>query len=230
MTEPAQGRNESISPSDRATVRRMPSRGIYDRAAINAILDEAVVCHVGFIDEGQPFVIPSIHVRIGDRLYMHGSPGSRMLRRVAEGEPICVTVTLVDGLVLARSAFHHSMNYRSVMVFASASEVIDPGEKRRAFHALVEHIVPGRMSETRPPNERELAGTMVVSMPITEASAKTRVGPPKDDEADQELPVWAGVIPLSLRSGAPIPCPRLRGGVMPPDYAVNYSRPSPPKF
>lgn len=213
-------------PTPRTAVRRMPSRGSYDRETIHAILDEAITCHVGFVDDGLPCVIPSIHTRVGERLYLHGSLGSRMLRHLAEGPTVCVTVTLVDGLVLARSAFHHSMNYRSVVVFGRASAVTDPQEKLAALKALVEHIVPGRTAEVRPPSDKELAGTMVVSLPIDESSAKARVGPPKDDDEDYALPVWAGVIPMSLRAGAPVDDPRLTPGIVAPRYVAHYARPT----
>jgi nitroimidazol reductase NimA-like FMN-containing flavoprotein (pyridoxamine 5'-phosphate oxidase superfamily) len=221
---------QPLSPTPRTAVRRMPSRGLYDRETIYAILDEAVTCHVGFVDEGLPCVIPTIHARVGDRLYLHGSPGSRMLRGLAEGPTVCVTVTLVDGLVLARSAFHHSMNYRSVIIFGRATAVTDPPEKLAALNALVEHIVPGRTADVRPPNAKELAGTMVVSLPVHEASAKSRMGPPKDDDEDYGLPVWAGVIPLSLGAGTPLSDPRLQPGIAAPRYVTHYARPkSPPK-
>jgi uncharacterized protein len=216
---------DEIRPTDRTTVRRLPARGSYDRALIHAILDEAPVCHVGFVVDGRPFVIPTLHVRVGDRLYMHGSPGSRMLKAMAGGVEVCVNVTLVDGLVLARSAFHHSMNYRSVVVFGTAQAVEDPDEKTRVLHALAEHLVPGRWRDVRGPAPGELKATSVLSLPIDEASAKVRTGPPLDEEEDYALPAWAGVVPLSLRAGEPVPCPRLAPGIEPPSYARSYPGP-----
>jgi nitroimidazol reductase NimA-like FMN-containing flavoprotein (pyridoxamine 5'-phosphate oxidase superfamily) len=189
----------------RTTVRRLADRGVYDREAIYAILDEALICHVGFVVEGQPVVIPTIHVRVGDTLYFHGSAASRMLRSLRAGIEACVTVTLLDGLVLARSAFHHSMNYRSVVVLGKGREVADRDEKLRALDALVEHVVPGRAAVVRAPNEMEIRQTLVIALPLAEASAKVRTGPPLDDEADYALDVWAGVVPITLMKGEPIP-------------------------
>lgn len=180
----------------RTTLRRLPKRGSHDPATIEAILDEALVCHVGFAVEGQPYVIPTIHGRSGDRLYLHGSAASRMLKILAGGVPVCVTVTIVDGLVMARSAFHHSMNYRSVVVLGTATLVEDAAEKVEALRVIVEHVAPGRWSEVRPPSDVELKATTVLSLPIAEASAKVRTGPPIDDEEDYALPCWSGVIPL----------------------------------
>jgi nitroimidazol reductase NimA-like FMN-containing flavoprotein (pyridoxamine 5'-phosphate oxidase superfamily) len=216
---------DPILPTDRTTVRRLPARGSYDRALIHSIIDEAPVCHVGFVVDGRPFVIPTLHVRVGDRLYMHGSPGSRMLKAMAGGVEVCVTVTLVDGLVLARSAFHHSMNYRSVVVFGVAQAVDDAEEKTRFLHALSEHLVPGRWRDVRGPAPGELKATSVLSLPIDEASAKVRTGPPLDDEEDYALPAWAGVVPLSLKAGEPVPCPRLAPGIEVPSYARSYPGP-----
>lgn len=215
--------SRTSSPTPRTTVKRLPARGLYDREAIYAILDEALTCHVGFVDEGQPFVIPTIHVRHDHRLILHGSRRSRLLIRLAEGAPACVTVTLLDGLVLARSAFHHSMNYRSVVLLGQATEITDRDEKRTALYQLVERIVPGRSKDSRGPSEAELQATAVVTFPLDEMSAKVRVGPPKDEEADYDLPHWAGVIPLSLTPGDPIPDPRLRAGIPAPDYAKAYA-------
>jgi hypothetical protein len=197
---------------------------VYDRAVINAILDEALVCHVGFVDQDQPFVIPTIHVRIDDRLYLHGSAASRLLRCLAAGAPACITVTLLDGLVLARSAFHHSMNYRSVVVLGTADMVTDPDDKLEALRALTEHVVPSRWADARKPTSIELKGTTVLSLPINEASAKIRSGPPGDDEPDYDLPIWAGVIPLSLHAGAPESDPNLAAGIDTPEYAAHYRR------
>ena len=216
---------DEILPTDRTTVRRLPARGSYDRALIHSILDEAPVCHVGFVVNGRPFVIPTLHVRVGDRLYMHGSPGSRMLKAMAGGVEVCVNVTVVNGLVLARSAFHHSMNYRSVVVLGTAQAVDDPDEKTRVLHALSEHLVPGRWRDVRGPAPGELKATSVLSLPIDEASAKVRTGPPVDDEEDYALPAWAGVVPLSLKAGEPVPCPRLSPGIELPSYARSYPGP-----
>jgi uncharacterized protein len=190
-------------PTARTKVKRHPERGAYDRATIDAILDEALICHVGFVADGQPYVIPTIHARDGDTLYLHGSPGSRMLRNLAGGVDVCVTVTLLDGLVLARSVYNHSMNYRSVLVLGRARELTDRAEKLHAMERVVESIVPGRWSEAREPNETEIKGTTILALPIEEASAKIRTGPPKDFDEDLSLPVWAGVIPLDLRRGRP---------------------------
>ncbi|TML18311.1 MAG: pyridoxamine 5'-phosphate oxidase family protein [Actinobacteria bacterium] len=211
-------------PSARTTVKRHPERGAYDRDVIDAILDEALVCHAGFAVDGQPFVIPTIHARDGDVLYLHGSPGSRMLRNLREGIDACVTVTLLDGLVLARSVYNHSMNYRSVVVVGRAREVTAPDEKLRAMRCVVEHVVPGRWNEARQPSEKEIKATTILAVSLAEASAKIRSGPPTDDESDLDLPVWAGVIPLVLQAGDPAP----DGGVGPPlpGYVADYIRPS----
>jgi uncharacterized protein len=190
-------------PTPRTTVKRHAERGVYDRAEIDAILDEALVCHVGFVQEGQPYVIPTIHARDGDTLYLHGSPGSRMLRTLKTGIDLCVTVTLLDGLVLAKSVYNHSMNYRSVVVLGRAAEVTDRTEKLRAMEVVVEHLVPGRWTEARQPNDGEIDGTTILALPLEEASAKIRTGPPKDFDDDLALPVWTGVIPLDLRRGRP---------------------------
>ena len=198
---------------------------MYDRTVIHQIIDEALVCHVGIVDEqGQPFVMPVIHTRVEDDLYVHGSRGSRLLRAVAGGAPVCVTMTIIDGLVLARSAFHHSMNYRSVVVLGRGAEVTDRNLKARVFDALVEHVVPGRLSEARRPSEKEIDATMLVTIPLTEASAKIRSGPPKDEDDDMNLPHWAGVIPLRLEGGQPVAAPDLVGGVPAPVYVHGYVR------
>jgi nitroimidazol reductase NimA-like FMN-containing flavoprotein (pyridoxamine 5'-phosphate oxidase superfamily) len=193
-----------LEQTERTKVRRLPSRGAYDTETIYAILDEALICHVGFAVDGQPFVIPTIHWRDGDTLYFHGSAASRMLRTLRGGVDACVTVTLLDGLVMARSAFHHSMNYRSVVVFGKAREVADREEKLRALERLVEHIAPGRSAEVRGPSESELRQTLVLALPLHEASAKVRTGPPVDDVDDYKLPVWAGVVPISIVKGTPV--------------------------
>ena len=212
-------------PTPRTTVRRLPERARYDRESIDAILDEGLVCHVGFVVDGQPYVIPTIHARMGDHLVIHGSAAARMLRTLAGGVPLCVTVTLVDGLVLARSGFHHSLNYRSVVVLGRATEVADPAEKRRALDAIVEHVVPGRLPRVRPPKESEMRQTRVLSLPLSEASAKVRTGPPKDDEEDYALEVWAGELPLKLQTLAPVPDPRLAPGIEPGPEVTCYERP-----
>ena len=213
-----------LTPTPRTTLKRLPARGSHSRELVNAILDEALVCHMGFAVEGQPYVIPTIHARVEERLYVHGAPASRMLRTLGGGVPACVKVTLVDGLVLARSAFHHSMNYRSVVVLAAAEAVEDPAEKARALEAIVEHVVPGRWREVRPPNEKEMRGTLVLRLPISEASAKVRTGPPLDDEEDYALPCWAGVLPLRLTALVPEPDPRLPAGVPPSSAVIGYRR------
>jgi nitroimidazol reductase NimA-like FMN-containing flavoprotein (pyridoxamine 5'-phosphate oxidase superfamily) len=192
------------APSSRTTVKRKAERGAYDAELIHAIVDEALICHVGFVHDGAPVVLPTIHARIGDTLYLHGSTANRMLRSLRDGVEACVTCTLVDGLVLARSVFHHSMNYRSVVVFGPARGVEDPGEKLAALEALVERLVAGRWSDARQPTEVELRQTLVVAVPLAEASAKVRTGPPLDDDEDYALPVWAGVIPLETRRLEPI--------------------------
>jgi hypothetical protein len=212
-------------PSERATVKRLAQRGSYDRAKIRAILDEGLICNVAFLVDGQPCVIPTLYVRLGDRIYLHGSPASRMLRALQDGGTVSVAVTLVDGLVLARSAFHHSMNYRSVVLYGIPSAVEDPARKAEILRGLSDHVIPGRWEEVRAPTEQELRRTLVLSIPIEEASAKIRTGPPMDDEADYELPVWAGVVPLSLVAGTPIGDARLRPGIKPPAHAANYQGP-----
>lgn len=217
---------DKIPQTPRTMLKRLPQRGSYDRAVINRILDEGFICHVGFAVDGRPFVIPTGYARVGDRLFVHGSQASRMLRTLGTGIDVCVTVTLLDGLVLARSAFHHSMNYRSVVVFGNARVVDDPNEKLEALRSLSEHMIPGRWDDVRQPNERELQLTTVLSVPLTEASAKVRTGPPLDEEEDYELPVWAGVVPLRLVAGMPIDDPRLPEDSGPPRYAVEYIRPS----
>ena len=206
---------KDLTPTQRTTVKRLPKRAKYDSETIYQILDEGLVCHVGFVVDGHPFVIPTAYGRVEDRLYIHGSPASRMLRNLQEGIAVCVTVTLLDGLVLARSAFHHSMNYRSVVLFGTASIVSESQEKLEALHAFTEHVIPGRWEEVRQPSQNELAGTLVLCLPIVEASAKVRTGPPVDDEADYSLPVWAGEIPLRLVAGKPIDDPRLQPGIIP---------------
>jgi len=215
----------AITPTSRTTLVRRPDRGTYDRAVVNAILDEALICHVGFVMDGQPFVLPTTHARIEDRLYIHGSVGGRMLKTLRQGIPVCVTVTLLDGLVLARSAFHHSMNYRSVLILGKAREVREEAEKRQAFSALVEHILAGRSEHTRGATDLELKATSVLCLPIEEASAKVRTGPPVDDEEDYALPHWAGVIPMVMQSQPAQADPRLSAGIVMPASVERYRRP-----
>ena len=203
---------------------REPERAVYDRDAAYKILDEAFICHVGFVLDGQPFVIPTGFGRHGDSLYFHGSAASRMLRNVKEGIPVCLTVTLLDGLVLARSIFNHSMNYRSVVVLGKATLVDDPAEKLEALRLLSEHIIPGRWAESRQPNEKELKATSILRLPIEEFSAKVRKGPAVDDEPDYSFPTWAGVVPLEMKTGTPIDDARLLPGQHVPEYAKNYTR------
>jgi len=210
--------NDQFKPTRRTTLKRLPKRASYERRIIYKILDEAFICHVGFIESDHPVVIPTAYGRSGDCLYLHGSVASRMLRAAANGAPICVTVTLLDGLVLARSAFHHSMNYRSVVVFGTASVVRNQKQKLGALRAISEHIMPGRWADVRKPNNVELRQTVVLRLPLTEASAKNRSGPPVDEEADYNLPVWAGEVPLSLAARQPIADSRLRPGIQTPAY------------
>ena len=189
----------------RIRVRRHPDRGIYDRETIDSILDEAIYCHVGFVEDGQPFVIPTIHARDGDVLYLHGSRASRMIRTLGKKIPLCITVTLLDGIVLARSQFHHSLNYRSVVVLGEGRAVKDEGERLRALECVVDHVLPGRSVEARPPTAKELKATDLIAVDLDEASAKVRSGPPKDDDEDMDLPIWAGVVPLTMQALRPVP-------------------------
>jgi nitroimidazol reductase NimA-like FMN-containing flavoprotein (pyridoxamine 5'-phosphate oxidase superfamily) len=214
--------SEKSMPTLRTRVVREPHRGVYDRATVNQILDEAFLCHVGFVAEEQPYVIPTSFGRDGDVLYIHGSAASRMLRNLEKGVPVCVTVTLLDGLVLARSIFNHSMNYRSVVILGTATLVTDPAEKMAALRALSEHILPHRWEDVRQPNEKELKATTALRLPIEEYSAKVRVGPAIDDEEDYSFPTWAGVIPLEMAAGAPIRDERCEREF--PAYLENYSR------
>ena len=208
----------------RTKVKRLPARGAYDRETIYSILDQGFICHVGFNIDGQPYVIPTGYARIGDDLYIHGSAASRMLRNLSKGVDVCVTVTLVDGLVLARSAFHHSINYRSVVILGKAQLVEDREEKDKVLEAFTEHIIPGRWAEIRWPNELEMKATSVLKLPIEEASTKVRTGGPKDDDEDYEMNVWAGVLPLSVKAGDPIPDEVLPEGIDVPDHVEGYSR------
>lgn len=205
-----------LVPTERTRLRRRPTRGAYERDTLDAILDEALVCHVGFTHRGQPFVLPTTFARVGEQLYVHGAAASRMLRELREGVPVCVTVTLLDGLVLARSAFHHSMNYRSVVMLGVAIEVTEHAEKVMALQAVVEHMKPGRWAEVRPPTEKELRATMVLRLPIAEASAKIRTGGPLDDAEDMGWPCWAGHVPLRLAALPPVADGELPAGVTEP--------------
>ena len=215
-----------ITRTDRTAVRRLPTRGSYDRDVLNAILDEGLVCHVGFVASGQPYVIRTTYGRVGDRLYLHGSAASRMLKEMRGGIPVCVTVTLLDGLVLARSAFHHSMNYRSAVVLGMAQEVVDPEERWAALRAIVDHVVPDRWDEVRAPNENELRATVVLRLAIDEASAKIRTGPPVDDDADYASPFWAGELPMRTVVLPAVADPRLASGIPVPAHVTAYRRPN----
>jgi nitroimidazol reductase NimA-like FMN-containing flavoprotein (pyridoxamine 5'-phosphate oxidase superfamily) len=216
--------SQPYTPTPRTRLVREADRAVYDRETAYRILDEGFLCHVGFVADGQPFVIPTSYGRKGDSLYIHGSAASRMLRHLKEGFPVCVTVTLLEGLVLARSIFNHSMNYRSVVVLGKATLVDDPEEKLEALQLLSEHIIPGRWADARQPNERELKATSVLRLPIEEFSAKVRQGPVVDDEEDYSFPTWAGVVPLAMVPGEPINDPRLDPAREVPPYARHYRR------
>jgi hypothetical protein len=215
---------DNFSVNERTRVVREPQRGVYDRDAIYKILDEAFICHVGFAVEGQPFVIPTMFARIGDAIYFHGSAASRMLRNVSAGISVCVTVTLVDGLVLARSVFNHSMNYRSVVALGKATLVDAGAEKLDALRAFTEKILPGRWAEARHPNEKELKATSILRLELNEVSAKVRVGPAEDDAEDYALRVWAGVLPMELKAGEAIRDERCDAEIPLPGYVANYRR------
>ena len=210
--------------TERTRVRRLPKRASYDVEVVEAILAEGLYCHVGFSVQGQPYVIPTIYARIEDRLYLHGSAASRMLRTIGERLPVCVTVTLMDGLVLARSTFHHSMNYRSVVILGEATEVTDPDEKMTALKAIVDHVMVGRWDDARQPSDQELKATSVIRVPLEEVSAKIRTGPPVDDDEDHQLDCWAGEVPLALVARSPVADPLLRAGIELPGYARDYRR------
>jgi hypothetical protein len=216
--------SENQNPTARTRVVREAMRAVYDRETVYAILDEGFLCHVAFVQNGQPFVIPTSYGRKNASLYIHGSAASRMLRQMKEGLPVCVTVTLLDGLVLARSVFNHSMNYRSVVILGTATLVDDPEEKLEALRLLSEHILPGRWEDARQPNERELKQTSVLRVPIAEFSAKVRIGPPVDDEEDYSFPTWAGVVPLEMTAGQPLNDERLDPAREVPAYLRNYTR------
>ena len=213
-----------FTPTERTQVKRLPDRGKYDAETVHAILDAAFVCHVGFVVSEQPYVIPTNFGRVDDTLYLHGSAASRMLKTLTGGIPVCVTVTLVDGLVLARSAFHHSVNYRSVVILGRATLVEKPEEKMNALHAFTEHVMRGRWKDIRSPTDLELKATTVLALRLAEVSAKVRTGPPKDDAEDYALPIWAGVLPLPIVPGAPVPDPKLNAGLEPPENVRKYSR------
>jgi hypothetical protein len=216
----------SRAPSDRTQVHRHPERGAYDAALIHRILDEALICHVSWVDPaGGPRVLPTIHARVDDTLYLHGSRAARPWKTLRDGADVCVAATIVDGLVLARSAFNHSMNYRSVVVFGRAREVTDTDELRTAATAITSHVAPGREVDVRMPTDHEFRQTLLLAVPLEEASAKVRTGPPKDDQPDVQLPIWAGVLPLELAHGTPEPAPDLIGDPPTPDYVTDYRRP-----
>jgi nitroimidazol reductase NimA-like FMN-containing flavoprotein (pyridoxamine 5'-phosphate oxidase superfamily) len=216
--------SQSYTPTPRTRLVREAERAVYDREVAYRILDEGFLCHVGFVADGQPFVIPTSYGRKDDSLYIHGSAASRMLRNLKESVPVCVTVMLLHGLVLARSIFNHSMNYESVVILGKAALVEDPVEKLEALRLLSEHIIPGRWADSRQPNERELKATSVLRVPIEEFSAKVRKGPAVDDEEDYSFPTWAGVVPLEIKAGEPINDARLQPGQTVPEYARHYSR------
>ena len=214
------------APTDRTTVHRHPERGDYDRATIDAILDEALICHVAWVDpEGGPRMLPTIHARVGDTVYLHGSRGARAWKALRDGAEICLAATIVDALVLARSAFNHSMNYRSVVAYGRAREVTDAEELLVAARAITDHVALGRGNDSRMPTPEEYRQTLLLAMPLDEASAKVRTGPPKDDEEDLGLPVWAGLLPLHAVAGEPEPSPDLRQGLAVPEYVRRYRRP-----
>lgn len=212
-----------FEPTERTRVRRAAARGSYDRKTIYEILDEGLVCHVAYVSDGKPALTPTLYVRDGDRLCLHGAQANRTLRSIVGGEA-AVNVTLLDGLVLARSAFHHSINYRSVTLYGRGEEVSDPAEKARIFEHLVEHVAPGRWEGSRPPNERESAATLVVTLPLEECAAKLRSGPPIDEAEDLELPYWAGVLPAPRLWGAPESAPDLSAEIDAPEYLLDYGR------
>lgn len=218
--------SEDSAATDRTSIRRLPELGAYDRPTIDAILDAGIVAHLGFTHEGHPLVIPTLHARVDDTLYVHGSAASRTLKAIAEGVPVCVTVTLLDGIVLARSIFEHSIDYRSVVVLGTARLVDDPEEKLAALHAFSEQVLPGRWDDCRSPSEQELRATSILALPLTEASAKISAGPPEDaGSPDGALDVWAGNIPLVVTAKEPVPDPALRPGIPVPAYAADFHRP-----
>jgi nitroimidazol reductase NimA-like FMN-containing flavoprotein (pyridoxamine 5'-phosphate oxidase superfamily) len=228
MTDSANSVAHSAQPrSERVRLRRKRDRGRYEREVIDAIIDEALMSHLGITDaSGQPVVFPMLHARCGDTIFLHGSAAGRTMRALCDGAPACLTVSLLDGLVLARAAMHHSANYRSVVLLGRARAVEDAKEKRLACREIVEHMVPGRWRDVRAPSENELKATAIVAMPIEEASAKIRSGPPLDDAADHDLAAWAGVLPLTTSVAAPVADPRLRRGIEAPGYVTAYRRPA----
>ena len=213
----------TTAPTPRVRVKRVPKRAAYDRAQIDAILDEGLVCHLGFVVDEQPYVIPMLHARVGDVVYLHGSTASRLVRTLAGGAPCSLTVTLLDGIVLARSAFHHSANYRSVTVLGPARLVAGDAERLAALEAFSEHLLPGRWDHVRPPNRKELKATQVLALALDEASAKIRTGPPADDDEDMDRDVWAGVIPLALQATDPLPDPQLRAQIAVPEHVAGWT-------
>ncbi len=221
---PSSDMSNNIEPTEKTRLKRLPKRGNFDRDVINSILDEAFICHVGFVADGHPFVIPTAYGRVGDEMYIHGSSASRMMRSLADGIDVCVSVTLIDGLVLARSAFHHSINYRSIVIMGNAEIVTGEDEKMKALEAFTEHLIPGRWKDVRQPTELELKATIVLRLAINEASAKIRTGDPIDDEEDYSLRVWAGVLPLAIKAGEPIPDARLDPDIEPQKYVQRYTR------
>jgi nitroimidazol reductase NimA-like FMN-containing flavoprotein (pyridoxamine 5'-phosphate oxidase superfamily) len=215
---------DTFTKTPRNQVRRHPERGHYDAATIYPIVDEALICHVGFVDGGQPFVIPTLHARQGDSILLHGAKGSRLLRHLESGGEVCITVTLLDGIVLARSVFSHSVNYRSAVIFGCGAPIESDDARMRALELFTDRLVPGRWADARPPSSVELRQTGIVAVPIESASAKIRTGPPKDGEEDLALPVWAGVLPLRQQPGSPIAGPGLLAEIEIPDYIRNYNR------
>ena len=213
-----------FAKTERTTLKRLPKRGVFDRELVYAILDEGFICHVGFVVDAKPVVIPTGYARVADQLYIHGSQASRMLRTLKTGIDVCVTVTLIDGLVLARSAFHHSMNYRSVVAFGTARKIEERDEKNHALRMISEHLIRGRWEDVRQPTDQELKATSVLEFAIEEASAKIRTGPPADDEEDYALSMWAGVLPLNLVAESPIPDSRLTADTPVPDYVLRYRK------
>ncbi len=214
----------SNDPKRRDRVQRAPHRGVYEKDSIYKIMDEALYCHVGFVQDGQPYVIPSIHARDGDDLLLHGATSSRLIRHIQEGHDVCVTITILDGLVLARSIYSHSMNYRSAVLFGKGRLIDDPDEAYRALEVISDHVLPGRWNDSREPNPKEMKATAVVSISIESASAKVRTGPPNDEDEDYELPIWAGVLPIKQQYLDPQPDPQLSSEIPLPDYIKEYHR------
>ncbi|MFC2103059.1 pyridoxamine 5'-phosphate oxidase family protein [Bacteroidota bacterium] len=214
--------NTEYKKSERTKLNRVPARGFYDKKTVYSIIDEAQYCHVSFVQDGQPFIIPTIHARIEDEIFLHGAKASRLLKHIIAGNEICIAITLLDGLVLARSVFHHTMNYRSVVLFGKGREVTDENEKLEAFRSITNHLLPGRWEDARQPNQKEIDSTGAVLVKIDEASAKIRTGPPIDDEEDYGLKVWAGLLPIKLKTGVPEPDPKLPENFILPSYLKKY--------